>query len=79
MCAADDCENASLRNSRSRQLFSLVLQPLPGVDAIRALRVLLKMAARRPGLRCVRLREIGEDALLLEAGRQPQPERCTLE
>jgi hypothetical protein len=35
----------------------MTLQPLPGVDAIRALRWALKGLLRQYGLRCVRLRQ----------------------
>lgn len=35
----------------------MTLQPLPGVDAIRALRWALKALLRHYGLRCVNLRE----------------------
>ena len=36
-----------------RPIFTLQFQPEPGVDPIRALRLLLKAASRRYGLRCV--------------------------
>jgi hypothetical protein len=39
------------------RLFVLKLRPLPGVDAIRALRHVLKRLLRTYGLRCVDLRE----------------------
>jgi hypothetical protein len=45
-----------------RPSFALVLQPLPGVDGTRAIKALLKIAGRSPGLRCTSLREIGDDA-----------------
>jgi hypothetical protein len=37
--------------------FVVRLRPLPGVDAIRALRQLLKVALRRFGLKCVSIAE----------------------
>jgi hypothetical protein len=37
--------------------FVLTLQPKPGVDAIRALRWVLKGMLRQHGLKCVNLRE----------------------
>jgi hypothetical protein len=43
-----------------RPRFVLTLQPLPGVDAIKALRALLKQARRRHGLRCT---QIGEETM----------------
>ena len=38
--------------------FVLTLQPLPGVDGIRALRWVLKGLLRQHGMRCVNIREI---------------------
>ena len=35
----------------------MTLQPLPGVDAIRALRWVLKGLLRQHGMRCLNLRE----------------------
>lgn len=35
----------------------MTLQPLPGVDAIRSLRWILKAVLRQHGMRCVDLRE----------------------
>jgi hypothetical protein len=40
-----------------RPTFVLVLRPLPGVDGLRAIRALIKIALRKFGLRCVMLRE----------------------
>jgi hypothetical protein len=37
--------------------FVLTLQPLPGVDPVRALRWVLKALLRRCGMRCVALHE----------------------
>jgi hypothetical protein len=37
--------------------FVLTLRPLPGVDAIRSLRGVLKKLLRQHGMRCVNLRE----------------------
>jgi hypothetical protein len=37
--------------------FVLTLQPLPGVDPIRALRWILKGLLRQHGMRCITLRE----------------------
>jgi hypothetical protein len=37
--------------------FVLTLEPLPGVDAIRSLRWVLKGLLRRHGMRCLSLRE----------------------
>jgi len=42
-----------------RTRYVLVLQPEPGVDAIRALRWVLKSLLRRWGLRCVSIEEQG--------------------
>jgi hypothetical protein len=39
--------------------YVLVLQPLPGVDTIRALRWVLKGLLRRHGMRCVDMHEEG--------------------
>ena len=39
-------------------VFTVKLRPLPGVDAIKALRQLLKHALRRCGLRAVSVEEI---------------------
>lgn len=41
--------------------FILVLQPTPGVEPIRALRALLKVALRRFGLRCESVEEVQGD------------------
>jgi hypothetical protein len=40
-----------------RPIFTLRLQPLPGVDPIRALRLALKGLLRRCGLRCVSIEQ----------------------
>ena len=42
------------------QVFAIELVARPGVDGIRALRALLKIALRRFELRCVEAREIKE-------------------
>jgi hypothetical protein len=39
----------------------MTLEPLPGVDAIRSLRWVLKVALRRYGLKCTSLREKTEN------------------
>jgi hypothetical protein len=38
-------------------IFTLRLQPLPGVDAVRSLRLALKALLRRYGLRCVSIEQ----------------------
>ena len=38
----------------------MTLEPLPGVDAIRAMRGVLKVVLRQHGLRCVDIREIAD-------------------
>lgn len=40
-----------------RLVYTIRLRPEPGVDAVRALRALLKFALRRLGLRAVEARE----------------------
>jgi hypothetical protein len=40
-------------SAKDRPTFIIELRPEPGVDPIRALRLLLKAASRRYGLRCV--------------------------
>jgi hypothetical protein len=40
-----------------RPIFTLTFRPEPGVDAIRALRALLKAALRKYGLKCVAANE----------------------
>jgi hypothetical protein len=40
-----------------RPIFTLRLQPLPGVDPIRGLRLALKDLLRRYGLRCVSIEQ----------------------
>ena len=42
--------------------FVLVLEPMPGIDAIRTLRFILNWLLRRCGMRCVALREICDTA-----------------
>jgi len=39
--------------AKDRPTFIIELRPEPGVDPIRALRLVLKAASRRYGLRCV--------------------------
>lgn len=50
--------------------FVLVLEPMPGIDAIRTLRFILNWLLRRCGMRCVALREICDTAA---AGPAPLP------
>jgi hypothetical protein len=38
----------------------MTLEPLPGVDPIRALRWILKTVLRQYGMRCVAIREIAD-------------------
>jgi hypothetical protein len=45
----------------SKTQFILVLQPLPRINGIRALRFALKVLLRRFGLRCVSARELKGD------------------
>jgi hypothetical protein len=40
-----------------RPIFIVRLQPLPGVDAVRALRAALKVLLRRFGLKAIEVRE----------------------
>jgi hypothetical protein len=44
-----------------RERYTLVLEPLPGVNGTQALRHLLKVALRRCGLRCIDARETHPD------------------
>jgi hypothetical protein len=53
---------AKTARRRPQIIFVLRLTPLAGVDAIRALRALLKTALRRFGLRCVSVRDDDEGA-----------------
>lgn len=46
------------RRPVARPIFLLRLRPEPGVDAIRALRALLKAALRRFGLRAIHAEEL---------------------
>lgn len=41
-----------------RPRYQLTLTPLPGVDAIRALRWILKSVLRRHGMRCISIEEV---------------------
>jgi len=41
-----------------KRRFVLTLQPLPGVDAIRSLRWVLKGLLRQHGMRCIDLKEV---------------------
>jgi hypothetical protein len=41
----------------NRPVFVVRFRPLPGIDAIRALRATLKSALRQHGLRCIDARE----------------------
>jgi hypothetical protein len=41
-------------------IFVVTLEPLKGVDGIRAIRAFLKLALRRFGLRCVDIQELPE-------------------
>jgi hypothetical protein len=43
--------------AKERPVFVLELRPEPGVDAVLALRALLKITLRRFGLRCIAARE----------------------
>jgi hypothetical protein len=47
-----------------RPVYTIKLRPLPGVDAVRALRALLKHALRRCGLKAVSVEE-GEPTVKL--------------
>jgi hypothetical protein len=48
------------------------LRPLKGVDAIKALRRVLKFALRSCGLRCTDIKEVSDEAEIVEA----MPRRC---
>jgi hypothetical protein len=50
--------------AQERPTFVLELCPEPGVDPVRALRAVLKVALRRYGLRCVSARENTEEQKL---------------
>jgi hypothetical protein len=41
-----------------RPIYVLKFRPLPGIDAIRSLRAILKFALRGHGLRCISAQEI---------------------
>jgi hypothetical protein len=43
--------------AKGRPVFVLELRPEPGVDAVKALRAVLKITLRRYGLRCISARE----------------------
>jgi hypothetical protein len=44
-----------------RPIFTIRVRPQPGVDAIRALRALLKVALRRFGLKAIEVRQSDKD------------------
>jgi hypothetical protein len=52
--------------------FVLMLEPLPGVDAIRALRFILKHVVRQHGMRAISIREV-DPAADLSAGQSHAP------
>jgi hypothetical protein len=60
--------------STERPVFTITLRPEPGVDAVRAIKALLKTALRAYKLRAVRITHASEDAeteAMSEAYRQP--------
>ena len=64
--------------SPDRERFVLVLEPLVGVNAIRALRQLLKFALRACGLKCVAIRAdttsaLGSSDVTREQEKYPAP------
>jgi hypothetical protein len=57
MITADTTKPAA----KARPVFTLQLQPLPGVDGIRSFRALVKVALRRFELRAIDVRETIEE------------------
>jgi hypothetical protein len=58
--ARETAEVSARARGRDQQVFVLRVTPKPGVDAIRALRALLKTALRRHGLRALSIRQEDE-------------------
>jgi hypothetical protein len=50
-----------MTTTNDRPTFIIELRPEPGVNPIRALRLLLKTASRRYGLRCVNAKDVITD------------------
>jgi len=48
---------ATTKSAKERSVYVLELRPEPGVDAVKALRAVLKVALRRFGMRCISARE----------------------
>jgi len=49
--------SSASRASPQAVTFIVTLQPNPGIDGLRALRMLLRVGLRRFGLRCIDVRE----------------------
>jgi hypothetical protein len=56
-CCPEGIAQARLLNMRGRLTFVLVLRPEKGIDGLRAIRALIKVALRKFGLRLVTIRE----------------------
>jgi hypothetical protein len=56
--------------------YVITLAPKPGVNAVIAIRALLKYAGRQFGLRCVRIEEQAADPLQLEPSAERGVARC---
>jgi hypothetical protein len=55
-------EHAATDDAPARPTYRLVLRAMPGVDAERALRALVKIARRKFGLKCTGVEEVPGEA-----------------